>query len=871
LAYWERQLQDVPALDLPTTRPRPSVRTHAGTKLRFDIPAEILGPLRELGRQEGVTLFMTLLAAFNVLLHRYSGQDDLAVGTPIAGRSASETEALIGFFVNTLVMRTDLSGGPTVRQLLARVRETALQAYAHQDVPFEKLVDHLAPERDMSRSLLFQVMFSLQNTPDADWTLAGLDVRREPVPTENEKFDLTLTFDETAGYLKGAIGYQTDLFDASSIERMAGHLRRLLEEMAANPDARIGELEILLPDEAEQILRVWNRTERDWPRNETVHQRFERQARETPDRVAVIYESRQVTYAELNGRANQLARRLRAAGVGPDAPVGLCMDRSLEMIVGLLGILKAGGAYVPLDPHSPVERMKMVIEDARIGVVLGNRGIGDALDTPVLCLDEEWPSIAAHDDRDFDSGAGPENLAYVIFTSGSTGRPKGVAIAHQSVLNLQNALRDQVRVREEREPRRVGVNAPIVFDASVKQLIQLLDGATLVIVPEAVRESGKRLLALIEGEQLDLIDCTPSHLQVLIDEGLLQKPGMTTTFLVGGEKIGAAMWQRLCESKGASFYNVYGPTECTVDAALTAIGAGTGGPVIGRALWNATLYVLDREMQPVPVGVPGELFIGGAGLARGYVNRPDLTAERFVPSPFSASGGERLYRTGDAVRWREDGQIEYLDRIDQQVKIRGFRIELGEIESVLALHPDVAQAVVLVREDQPGDRRLVAYVVAEGGTEPLDLEALRDHLRSALPDYMIPAACVELEQLPRTVNGKVDRRKLLAVDVPRGDAAATFVLPTTPIEHLVAEIYADVLGLDEVGIHDNFFNLGGHSLLAMQLVARIGEILEIEVPLRFVFVAPTVAELAALLEDSRMSPTQMERIAAVYQQFQKVV
>jgi amino acid adenylation domain-containing protein len=614
--------------------------------------------------------------------------------------------------------------------------------------------------------------------------------------------------------------------------------------MSAAPTVRSDALLLLGEDEARETLDTWNDTTHEAPRETTIHQLFEEQVRKTPDRLAVIDDTRQLTFRELNRSANRLAHHLRGQGVARESAVGLCADRSVEMMVGILGILKAGGAYVPLDPHSPSERSQFVIEDAAIRVVLTKE------DIDAIALRED--DLAAFD-VDVDSGVDGAGLAYVIFTSGSTGRPKGVAIAHRSVLNLEMALRGQIPVARGR----VGVNAPIVFDASVKQWIQLLNGATLVLVPEAVRQSPGQFLSFIETQALDLIDCTPSHLQILVEQGLLDSP-VATTFLVGGEKIAEPLWRRLAESRSARFYNVYGPTECTVDAALAAVAMDAPCAVIGRPLWNVTLYVLDDAMRPVPVGVRGELYVGGVGLARGYAGRPDWTAERFVPNPFAATGGERLYRTGDAVRWRADGQLEYLERIDQQVKVRGYRIELGEIEAVIARHPRVAQAVVLVHED-----RLVAYVT--GGAGP---DELRAHVAGRLPDFMVPSAFVPLEQFPTTVNGKVDRRKLLAVDAGPLASAAGYVAPRSAIELLVADITADVLGVERVGVLDDFFALGGHSLLAMQLVSRISRILKAEVPLRFVFLAPTVSGMAeVLLANPKFD--SVRRIAESYQRMQE--
>jgi amino acid adenylation domain-containing protein len=801
--YWRKQLASVVPIELPT-KPRPAVAEHAGTRMLFRIDREIADSLRELSRREGTTLFMTLLGAFTILLHRYTGSDDIAVGTPIAGRTAKESEDLIGFFVNTLVMRTAISADLTVREVLAQVRETALEAYDNQDVPFEKLVDELAPQRDLSRTPLFEVMFAMQNG-EAEWKLAGLDVTKDWIATSSEKFDLTLVLEETEDGLKGAIGYRTALFDAEAIERMQRHLARLLDAIARNADARIGELAL-----HEQTIEEWSGTTRAYDTDSTLHERFEAQVRRTPDAEAVVCGDDSLSFAELNRRANRLARALRQRGVGVETAVGISMERSTRMIVSLLAILKAGGAYVPLDPNAPAERNEQVLREANVNIVLTGAA---------------WEYALDQDDTDLASGATADNLAYVIFTSGSTGTPKGVAITHRSVLNLEAALAEQI------EPCgvRVGVNAPIVFDASVKQIVQILNGAALVIVPEDVRQSPQRFVEYIEEKNIDRIDCTPSHAQLL--------PDANVTFLIGGEKISDALWRRLTNA-----YNVYGPTECTVDAALTKIQGEK--PVIGKPLHNAKLYVLDAAMQPVPIGVAGELYIGGAGVARGYVNRSDLTAERFVPS----HNGERLYRTGDLVRWTAGGELEYLGRIDHQVKLRGYRIELGEIEAVLG-----ENAVVLVK-----DERLVAYVV------DANIDALKAKAKQHLPEYMQPSVYVVVEEIPLTVNGKVDRRKLLAIEI-ESEAAPTYVAPRTPIEDVLAEVMAEVLRRERVGVHDNFFHLGGHSLLAMQFVAEVSDILRIDLPLRHLFLAPTVAGLAELLVERQATPGALESLAALYE------
>ncbi|RKH14792.1 amino acid adenylation domain-containing protein [Corallococcus sp. CA053C] len=851
LGYWKQQLSGAPALlELPTDKPRPAVRTQRGASLPIHLPLALSEALTAFCQREGVTPFMALLAAFQVLLSRYSGQDDIVVGSPIAGRTQAETEGLIGFFVNTLVLRARVEPQASFRQLLGQVRGTTLAAHEHQHLPFEKLVEAVQPTRDLSRSALFQAMFILQNAPTEALRIPGLSFQAVEVNTRTAKFDLTLSLQDSPRGFVGAMTYATDLFDASTLQRMAGHLGVLLEAIVAAPDTALANLPLLTEAERQQLLINWNGPRADFARDSCLHDAFAAQARRTPDALAVVCRDAQLTFRELDARANQLAHRLQVLGVGPDVRVVLCVERSVEALVGILGTLKAGGAYVPIDPSYPREWLAHVLQDTGAPVVLTQQRLRDSLPPHTaheLCLDSDAADLA-HESREAPTtDVSPEHLAYVIYTSGSTGRPKGVMIQHRSVLNLRLALASTVHA-DARKAERVSVNAPLSFDASVKQLIQVLDGHTLCIVPDEARADVGELVKRIAQDSLDVLDCSPAHLRLLVDEELLTRESVPRRVLVGGEAVDPATWSHLAANERMRVFNVYGPTECTVDATACAFDASPT-PTLGRPLPNVRVYVLDRTLHPVPVGVAGELFIGGEGVARGYLGRPELTAERFIPDAFSARPGARLYRTGDVARWRADGMLDYLGRADFQVKVRGFRIELGEIEATLLQHPEVHEAVVLAREDVPGDKRLVAYVTAAEG-HSLEAEVLKAHLKQHLPGYMVPAAFVLLEALPLNTNGKVDRKALPA---PEASASSGYAAPTTPTEELLAGLWADLLRVKHVGREDHFFELGGHSLLATQLVSRLRGAFQVELPLRALFEAPTLAALAARVDAALQS------------------
>jgi amino acid adenylation domain-containing protein/non-ribosomal peptide synthase protein (TIGR01720 family) len=852
LNYWRQQLAGLPPLlELPTDRPRPAFQTHRGASQPFMLPQRTFDLLKTLSREQGTTLFMTLLAAFQTLLYRYTGQPDISVGTPIANRNRGEIEGLIGFFINTLVMRADLSDEPSFRELLKQVREVALEAYAHQDVPFEMLVDELQPERDMSHTPLFQVMFALQNVPMEVLELPDLTLSSVEIKDETAKFDLTLTMVEGADGLRGSLEYNTDLFDASTMARMLEHFRTLLEGIVAtkeSPDRPISKLPLLTQAERQQLLGVWNKTAADYPRDQSIHLRFEAQVTRTPDVVAVVAEEKALTFAELNRRANQVARYVQKLGVGPEQLVGLCVERSLETVLGVMGILKAGAAYLPLDPSYPRERLAFMLQDAQASVLLTQQALVGDLPTEgveTVCLDADWERIARENDRNPEFGAGPDNLAYIIYTSGSTGKPKGAMIQHRSALHLAAALQRVIYTNHPGAPLRLSLNAPLPFDASVQQLVMLTYGHTLCVIPQDARLDGEALLAYVRRNRLDVLDCVPSQLKLLLAAGLLDGAGwVPAAVLPGGEAIDEETWRALAEAPATEFYNMYGPTECAVDSTIAQVKAAGERPTIGGPVPNARLYILDRCLQPVPIGVLGELHIGGAGVGRGYLSRPRLTAEKFLPDPFGDEPGARLYRTGDLVRYLPGGNVEFLGRIDHQVKVRGFRMELGEIEAVLKEHPHVQESVVLAREDVPGDKRLVAYLVPDGH-KALTVSELRRFLKGKLPEYMVPSAYVTLDALPLLPNAKVNRRALPAPDQSRPDLEVDYVAANTDKEQILADIWAQVLGVERVGVYDNFFELGGDSILSIQVISYANQA-GLQLTPKQLFQHPTVAGLAAV-------------------------
>ena len=845
LSYWQKQLKDAPALlSLPTDRPRPAVQTFVGARQQFALSVELTQKLTKLSQEQEVTLFMTLLAAFDTLLYRYTGQSDIVVGAPIANRNYGEIEALIGFFVNTLVMRTNLEGNPRFSELLTRVRLMAMDAYSHQDLPFEMLVEALQPERDLSYTPLFQVVFGLQNAPNSQVELTGLTVSPLVVESVTAKCDLTLVMENTGTGLIGVWEYNTDLFDTGTIERMTGHFVTLLEGIVANPCERISQLPLLTAVEQQQLLIEWNDTQVDYPQDKCIHQLFEEQCLRTPDAVAVVFENQQLTYHELNCRANQLAHYLQSLGVGADVLVGICVERSLEMIVGLLGILKTGGAYVPLDPDYPTERLSFMLADTQVSVLLTQQHLVEKLpehQKPVVCLDTDWLLICESSQESPITEVQPGNLAYVIYTSGSTGTPKGVMLSHSNLCNHMSWMQATFPLTEK---DKVLQKTPFGFDVSVWEFYApLLVGGQLLIAKPGGHTDSAYLLRLIAQQQVRIVQLVPSLLQMLLEQGGIETCHSLKHVLCGGEVLPVALLEGLLSKLDVNLHNLYGPTETCIDATFCNCQREIYAQIvpIGRPISNTQIYILDQNLQALPVGVPGELHIGGAGLARGYLNRPELTQEKFIANPFSTYPGSRLYKTGDLASYLPNGNIEYLGRIDNQVKIRGFRIELGEIEAVLNQRDDVQVACVIAREDDPGNKRLVGYIVPSSQMT-CTVSELPQFLKTKLPDYMVPNIFVILDSLPLTPNGKINRGALPVPDL-QGQGTDKYVAPRTPTEEILSLIWAQVLKLEQVGIHDNFFTFGGHSLLATQLVSRIRTSFKVELPLRELFAAPTIAEL----------------------------
>ncbi len=864
-------------LDLPFARPRPDVRTPAGTTEFVSLGADLSAKVQRLAREENATAFMVLLAAFHALLHRYTGETDIRVGTPVAGRTRVETEPLIGFFVNTLVMRGDLSGEPSFRELVRRVRATGLAAYAHQDVPFEHLVETLRTRRDLSHTPLFQALFVLQNAPISEFALPGLRITPIEVDRGTSKFDVGLSLTESAEGFKGALECSTDLFDAASVRRMAGHFTELLSSAVETPDEHVSTLRLLSPSERHELLEMaGSRQQAAGSSNdvatscrlpaagcrldsdEPLHRAFARQAASRPGDVALSCGDDQLTYGELDRRSNRLAHFLRSRGVGPDVLVGLYLERSIEMVVGILGILKAGGAYVPFDPMYPADRLAFMIEDSGVRIVLTQVALEPAIagtDVEALALDRSSALLAGFGDGNVDvPGEHADQLAYVIYTSGSTGRPKGVLITHRNVTRLFASTAESYAFNE----RDVWtLFHSVAFDFSVWEIWgALIHGGRLVVVPFETSRSPRAFYDLLLSERVTVLNQTPSAFRQLIHEDARRggAEDLALRYVIfGGEALELSVlgsWYQRHADTRPQLVNMYGITETTVHVTYRPIHladvTGGRGSVIGMPIGDLECYVLDAHRQPVPVGVPGEMYVGGPGLARGYLNRPELTAERFIDHPFHVGRGERLYKSGDLVRRLEDGDVEYLGRLDLQVKIRGFRVELEEIEAVLNQHAAIRECVVLTAEDVPGDPRLVAYVVLAAGA-PASLGELREHVAAKLPAYMVPSAVVVLDAFPLTVNGKLDRKALPAPSAAAVLAPSERAAVAGELERLIAEEWKAVLQLAVVGATDNFFDVGGHSLHMATLQSRLFERLGREVPMVALFKYPTIRELARFL------------------------
>ncbi|HEX6372563.1 MAG TPA: amino acid adenylation domain-containing protein [Longimicrobium sp.] len=863
LAYWRGRLAGAPAvLELPTDRPRPAVQSYRGERHAFEVRPALAARLRALARETDSTLFMVLLAAFDLLIHRLSGRDDVVVGSPIAGRMRGEVEGMIGFFVNTMALRTDLSGDPTFRALIARVRETTLQAYAHQDLPFERVVEAIQPDRTLSHNPLFQVAFALQNVPVEPVRLPGLTLRLEEVDSGTSKFDLFLEMEEQGERLRGRVEYATDLWEPGTADRMVRLFLHLLDGVAAHPDRPASRAELVDAAERRTLTERWSGAARVHPHGSTVHATFAAVAERDPSRVALSWDGGTMTYGELHARSSRLANHLRALGVAADEPVALVMDRSTELVVAILAILKAGGAYVPVNPQYPRSRVELMLADCGARVVVVQARLAGSVPADLgmrtVVVDAAPDAAASHSAEDPRVETGPDGAAYVIYTSGSTGRPKGVAVPHRAVLRLVRGA-DYARFGAEESWLQL---APVAFDASTLELwAPLLNGGRVAIFPPEL-PTVEALGGFIARHGVTGAWLTAGLFHQMVDANLAALGGLTQ-LLAGGDVLSVPHVRRVLEAHPhLRLVNGYGPTENTTFSCchrIHAEDAERASIPIGQPIAGSTAYVMDAHLRPVPVDVPGELYVGGEGLARGYLHAPALTAVRYVPHPFSATPGARLYATGDRVRWRPDGTLEFLGRMDQQVKIRGYRIEPGEIEAVLQRDPSVAACVVLVREDTPGDRRLAAYIVPSAAAEEDADElasAIRGCLQEQLPAYMLPSAVVVMDALPLTPNGKVDRRALPPPAVRRDDAPPAE--PRTEVERALAAVWAEVLRVECVYLNDNFFDLGGHSLLATQVVTRVREALGIELPLARIFEAPTLAQLAAAVET-----VQLEEMAAL--------
>lgn len=856
LAYWRRQLAGIPViLELPTDRQRPAIQTFHGAVQPLAFPQELTKGLKTLSRRTGVTLLMTLLAAFQALLFRYTGKEDIVVGMPIANRTRTESENLIGFFVNTLAMRTNFSGDPSFRELLARVREMTLEAYAHQNLPFERLVEDLQPERELSHPPLFQIAFTLQNAPQEKLSLVDLTLSPLEVENRTAKLDLALFMWEKGNELHGGAEYNTDLFDASTIKRLLEHFQNLLEGIVADPEQRLTRLPLLTESEHLQ-LKAWNATQVEYPQHRCIQELFEAVVEDTPDAVAIVCGDEQLTYSTLNRQANRLAHYLRRQGVGPEIPVGLCVERSTKMIIGLLSVLKANGAYVPLDPTYPKERLGFILADTRISVLLTERRLleklPDSTSACVICLDSDWEEIAGESVVNQVNRATVDNLMYVIYTSGSTSKPKGVLLSHRGVCNFIGV---QVKAFGVQRGNRLLQFASLSFDGSIFDIFAaLLSGATLCLSTQETLLPGPALHLFLRNQAITTAALPPSVLVQLPTTGL----SALQTVISVGEACPTEVIARW--SAGRRFINGYGPTEGTVAATIAAYSDTGQKPLIGRPITNTQVYVLDARMQPTPIGVAGELYITGVGLARGYLNRSELTAERFIPDPFSSEPGTRMYRTGDLGRYLADGNLELLGRLDSQVKLRGYRIELGEIEAALMEYPAIREAIVIVREDAPGDKRLVAYLVARS-PQTASITDLNNYLRAKLPGYMVPSAFVLVDAWPLTSNGKIDRRALPKPDKLSLPSEAAYMAPRNQLEQAIAAAWHEVLQIENIGVHDNFFDVGGHSLLITRLQSHLQTIFQRDIPILSLFQYPTISSLGDYLsqEQGEQSSFQSSR------------
>jgi amino acid adenylation domain-containing protein len=852
VSYWKENLAGAPSLlELPTDRPRPPSQGFSGARQQVVIPRELTESLRELAEQQNATLFMVLLAAFQVLLFRHAGQEDIVVGVPIAGRNKPELENVIGLFINMLAMRTDLSGNPTFRELLGRVREAALGAYEHQDLPFEKLVEVIQPERDTSYSPVFQVMFHLSNLGLPSFNLPGLTLTPLDADTGTSKFDLTLDLTESPAGLKGWIDYSTDLFDRVTIERLSERFQTLLQAVVADPETPISSLPLLSAAEENQLLVRLNETAAAFRHALCLHQIFEEQVAQTPNETAVTFEGQELTYAGLNRRANQLAHHLIKLGVGPEVPVAICMERSLDLPIALLAVLKAGGAYVPLEPSYPRERLAFIIEETRAPVVLTQQALAEnqSFGVHAISLDSDVEQLATESTENPRVAVTGENLCYVIYTSGSTGQPKGAMLHHRGVRNrLLWGITDY-----QLGPGDVVLHkTPLTFDVSVWEIFApLLSGARLLIAKPGGHQDTAYQLELMAREKVTHVDYVPTMLEVLLESEGLDRCEHLKIVTAAGEALTRELRDRFYSQTNAKLYNLYGPTEASLAVTYWVCEPEGKERVIpiGRPMSNVRIYILDKQLQPVPIGVAGELHIGGVAPGRGYLKRPDLAADKFIPDAFSEHGGERLYKTGDLARYRSDGAIEFLGRLDHQVKIRGMRMEVGEVEAALCQHPAVREAVVLPHEITAGNKSLVAYVVSK--QEPLPAtDELRIHLRQTLPEYMVPAAFVILNELPLLSNGKLNRRALPDPEEFFSQSEEIYIAPESDLEQTIAAVWQQVFAVERVSIHSNFFDLGGNSLLLAKVHSKLRAALQRDIQIIDLFKHSTIHSLAKYLGET---------------------
>jgi amino acid adenylation domain-containing protein len=861
LGYWRKQLDGLETLQLFTDRSRPPMQTDNGAEQVHTLSRTLTEAVKAFSQRENVTTFVTLLAAFKTLLHRYTDQTDIVVGSVVAGRNRPELEGLIGYFLNNLVMRTDLSGDPTFRTLVGRVNEMALEALAHQDLPFEYLVDELETERDMSRNALFQVLFIWQNVPKTEMEWANLQIESTLISNDTAKLDITLFMEEKADGIESKWEYNTDLFDHATIVRMAHHLRTLLANAMADPDQRLSELSILTEAEREQI-HAWNDTRVELPYEKSIAELVQDQVARTPHVIAVSHDGEQLTFRQLNKSANRLARALVACGVGPGVVVAVLGEQGVGLLIAILAISKTGGAYLPLDPRSPALRLTQILGQSKAPFVLTTGRFGAILSEAVANLEErplvlDWENLGQEESSEnLPRCCTPDDLAYVIYTSGSTGQPKGVMISQQALAQYVMAATDHFAITSD---DCVLQFASISFDTAAEEIYPcLLSGARLVLRTDTMLDSVETFLRTCAANDITVLDLPTAYWHAIVAElelNPLTFPPSLRLVIIGGEAASPARlrtWQAHAPAH-IHLVNTYGPTETTIVATMcdlvgeNALESAAKAP-IGKSVANTQAYVLDPHLRLVPVGVPGELHIGGSGLAWGYMNQPDLTAESFIPNSFSNEPGTRLYKTGDLARYLADGNIEFLGRLDHQVKIRGFRIELGEVEARLVEHPAVRETVVTARRDTPDEKYLVAYIVTEK-YRSVAVSELRSFLQQRLPDYMVPSIFVPLDTLPLTPSGKVDRRTLPAPERTRSGLEKALVAPRTASEELLAEIWSQVLGVDRVGVYDSFFELGGHSMLAIRLMARIQDAFQVELSLRLFFERPTIAELAVAIDE----------------------